>query len=133
MALAVLALASLRLRRRPRRPERRRFFSGATSLFGGSTKMAIAPIIGTPPQVAQELTDALVTAGKERSLTLLPGGGKANYTLRGYLVASSEKSRARRSPISGTSTTRRARAWRGSPAKRSIAGRVRRRSLERRR
>ncbi|HEY6670778.1 MAG TPA: hypothetical protein VI075_07605, partial [Methyloceanibacter sp.] len=67
------------------------FFSSATSLFSGSTKVAVAPIIGTPPQVAQDLTDALVAAGKDRSLTLIPGSGKANYTLRGYLVASSEK------------------------------------------
>jgi hypothetical protein len=66
------------------------FFSSATGLFGGSTKIAVAPIIGTPPQVAEELTNALVAAGKDRSLTLLSGGGKANYTLRGYLVASNE-------------------------------------------
>ncbi|MGH7184876.1 MAG: hypothetical protein ACREIB_01185 [Pseudomonadota bacterium] len=65
-------------------------FSGATSLFGGSKKIAVAPIIGTTPQVAQELSDALVVAGKERGLTLLPEGGKGNYTLRGYLVATSE-------------------------------------------
>jgi len=66
------------------------FLSGATSWFGGSKTIAIAPIIGTTPQVAEELTGALVTAGKERGLTLLPDGGKANYTLRGYLVATSE-------------------------------------------
>jgi hypothetical protein len=64
--------------------------SGATSWFGGSTKIAVAPIIGTPPQVAEEMTSALVAAGKDRNLTLLTSGGKANYTLRGYLVATSE-------------------------------------------
>jgi hypothetical protein len=64
--------------------------SGATSWFGGSTKIAVAPIIGTPPQVAEEMTNALVAAGKDRNLTLLTSGGKANYTLRGYLVATSE-------------------------------------------
>src|SRR5262245_56495700 len=37
------------------------------------------------------MTAALVAAGKERNLTLLTEGGKANYTLRGYLVASTEK------------------------------------------
>jgi hypothetical protein len=37
------------------------------------------------------MTTALVAAGKDRNLTLLTEGGKANYTLRGYLVASSEK------------------------------------------
>ena len=66
------------------------FFSGATSLFSGSTKIAVAPIIGTTPQIAQELTAALVVAGKDRGLTLLPDGGKATYTLRGFLVATSE-------------------------------------------
>jgi hypothetical protein len=67
------------------------FWSSATSLLSRSTKVAVAPIIGTPPQVAQDLTEALVAAGKDRSLTLIPGTGNANYTLRGYLVASSEK------------------------------------------
>jgi hypothetical protein len=37
------------------------------------------------------MTAALVAAGKDRNLTLLPDGGKATYTLRGYLIASSEK------------------------------------------
>jgi hypothetical protein len=67
------------------------FFSSATSLFSGSTKIALAPIVGTPPQVAQDLTDALVAAGKDRKLALIPGGSGGSYTLRGYLVASSEK------------------------------------------
>jgi hypothetical protein len=66
------------------------FFSGATSWFGGSKTIAIAPIIGTTPQVADELSGALVAAGKDRGLTFVPDGGKANYTLRGYLVATTE-------------------------------------------
>jgi hypothetical protein len=40
--------------------------------------------------VAEEMTSALVAAGKDRKLTLLTDGSKANYTLRGYLVATSE-------------------------------------------
>jgi len=70
------------------------FFSDAGSrLFGGgSTRMALAPIVGAPPNVTQELTEALVSAGKGRKLTLMPGSTGAPYTLRGYLVASSEKS-----------------------------------------
>jgi hypothetical protein len=64
---------------------------GATGWFGGPTKIAVAPIIGTTPEVAQEMTAALVAAGKDRNLTLLTDGGKATYTLRGYLIASSEK------------------------------------------
>lgn len=67
-------------------------FSGGGGIFGaGSARMALAPIIGAPPKVAQELTQDLVDAGKDRKLTLTPGNGPADYTLRGYLVASSEK------------------------------------------
>ena len=65
-------------------------FSSATSLFGGSKKIAVAPIIGTTPQVAQQLSDALVTAGSDRGLTIVSEGSKANYTLRGYLIATTE-------------------------------------------
>ncbi len=65
-------------------------FSSATSLFGGSKKIAVAPIIGTTPQVAQQLSDALLTAGSARGLTIVPEGSKANYTLRGYLIATTE-------------------------------------------
>lgn len=91
VALAAFALACLSgCGGGPGGPSGGGLFSGATSLFGGSKKIAVAPIIGTTPQVAQELSDALVVAGKERGLTLLPDGGKANYTLRGYLVATSE-------------------------------------------
>jgi hypothetical protein len=64
---------------------------GATSWFGGSTKIAVAPIIGTPPEIAEQMTQALAAAGQDRKLILLPAGEKATYTLRGYLVASSEK------------------------------------------
>jgi hypothetical protein len=91
-AVAALALACLSgCGGGPGGPSSGGFLSGATSWFGGSTKIAVAPIIGTTPQVAQEMTDALVAAGKDRKLTLLPDGGKASYTLRGYLVASREK------------------------------------------
>jgi hypothetical protein len=91
VALAAFALACLSgCGGGPGGPSGGGLFSGATSLFGGSKKIAVAPIIGTTPQVAQELSDALVVAGKERGLTLLPDGGNANYTLRGYLVATSE-------------------------------------------
>lgn len=75
------------------------FLSGATNWFGGSKKVAIAPIIGTTPEIAQQLTDALVVAGKDRKLTLIPGGDGGNYTLRGYLVASTEKQGAKISYI----------------------------------
>jgi hypothetical protein len=69
------------------------YFSDMGSrLFGGkSNRMSVAPIIGAPPNVAQALTEALISAGKERNLTLTPGTEGAPYTLRGYLVASREK------------------------------------------
>jgi hypothetical protein len=91
MALAACTLASLSgCGGGPGAPSSGGLLSGATGWFSGSTKMAIAPIIGTPPQVAEQITRALVAAGKDRNLTLLTDGGKANYTLRGYLVATSE-------------------------------------------
>ncbi len=92
MAVAVVALACLSgCGGGPGGPSSGGIFSSATSLFGGSTKIAVAPIIGATPEVAQQLTDALVAAGKDRDLTILPAGSKANYTLRGYLIASSEE------------------------------------------
>ena len=100
IALAAFALASLTgCGGGPGSPSSGGLLSGATSWFGGSTKIAVAPIIGTTPEVAQQLTDALIVAGKERKLTMLPDGSKANYTLRGYLVASNEKQGAKISYI----------------------------------
>lgn len=93
VALAAFALACLAgCGGGPGAPSSGGILSGATGWFGGSTKIAVAPIIGTTPEVAQEMTAALVAAGKDRKLTLLTDGGKATYTLRGYLIASSEKS-----------------------------------------
>jgi hypothetical protein len=69
------------------------FLSDATSrLFGrGSTRMDLAPIVGAPPNVAKELAQDLVSAGKDNNLTLTPDGTGSPYTLRGYLVATKEK------------------------------------------
>ena len=69
------------------------FFSDATSrLFGrGSTRMDLAPIVGAPPNVAKELAQDLVSAGKDNNLTLTPDGTGSPYTLRGYVVATNEK------------------------------------------
>jgi hypothetical protein len=72
-------------------PSTSSFFSSATSLFSSSTKIALAPIVGAPQPVADQFTQALVVAGKDRRLAILPGGASASYTLRGYLLASSEK------------------------------------------
>ena len=66
--------------------------SGASSIFGSSPKVSIAPIIGAPEKVTTELTQALVTAGNDRNLTLVPGTSSgSNYTLRGYLLAAPER------------------------------------------
>ncbi len=63
--------------------------------------MALAPIFGAPANIADQLTPALVEAGKERKISWSRRYRPADYTLRGYLVASAEK-KARKSPISGT-------------------------------
>jgi hypothetical protein len=71
-------------------PSTSSFFSSASSLFSRSTKISLAPIVGAPQAVADQFTQALVDAGKDRRLTIVPGG-TGDYTLRGYLLASSEK------------------------------------------
>lgn len=74
-------------------------WSGASNLFAGSPKIAVAPIIGAPENITSELTKALVTAGDERNLTILPAATGGNYTLRGYLLASPERRGAKISYI----------------------------------
>ena len=67
------------------------WLSGTTKWFGGSKTIAVAPIVGAPPSVAKDLSQALVTAGKDRNLTIVPSGsGEANYAMRGYLLANNE-------------------------------------------
>ena len=58
---------------------------------GKAVQGALVYVTAVPFNGNAEMTTALVAAGKDRNLTLLTDGGKANYTLRGYLVASSEK------------------------------------------
>jgi hypothetical protein len=65
--------------------------SGASTIFGNSPKVSIAPIIGAPQNVTTELTQALVVAGNERNLSLTPGTSGGNYMLRGYLLAAPER------------------------------------------
>lgn len=43
--------------------------AGWFSIFDSSTRMALAPIVGAPPNIAEQLTQALVEAGKDRKLT----------------------------------------------------------------
>jgi hypothetical protein len=73
--------------------------SSAGNLFGSSKRMSLAPVIGAPPNVAQDFSQALVDAGKDRNLTIVPGGAKEPYMLRGYLIASAERRGAKISYI----------------------------------
>ena len=77
------------------------FFSDATSrLFGRrSSSLDLAPIVGAPANVTQELAQALVTAGKDNKLTITPNGTGSSYTLKGYLIATSERKGAKISYI----------------------------------
>jgi hypothetical protein len=69
-----------------------------TSIFSGSSTLVLAPIVGPPPNVASEMTTALIAAGKERKLNIVTSGS-GDFNMRGYLAASSEKKGARVSYI----------------------------------
>jgi hypothetical protein len=88
--------------------------SGASGIFGSSPKVAIAPIIGAPDNVTTQLTQALVVAGKERNLSLLPGTSGGDFTLRGYLLAAPERSGSKISYIWDVTDTKGARVTRVS-------------------
>ncbi len=77
------------------------FFKDLTSrIFGGGVdKMDLAPIVGAPPDVAKNLAQELVTAAGANKLTLTPDGTGSPYTLRSYLVATTEKKGAKISYI----------------------------------
>lgn len=55
-----------------------------------STKIAIAPVIGAPDQVASQLQTQLTSAMRTRNITVAEGPG-VQYTLRGYVVSAREK------------------------------------------
>jgi hypothetical protein len=75
-------------------------FSDATSrLFGRSKSLDLAPIVGAPANVAQELAQALAAAGKENKLTITPNGTGSNYALKGFLIATNERKAAKVSYI----------------------------------
>ena len=77
------------------------FFSDATSrLFGrSSTRMDLAPIVGAPPNIAKQFAQELAAAGSNNKLTITPDGTGSPYTLKGYLVATSERKGAKISYI----------------------------------
>ena len=55
-----------------------------------ATKIAIAPVIGAPDQVASQLRTQLTSAMRTRNITVAEGPG-VQYTLRGYVVSAREK------------------------------------------
>lgn len=83
------------------RPAEAGIFSDATGRIFGSRSYALdlAPIVGPPANISQQLTDSLISAGQERKLTITPNGAAAPYTLRGYLLATNEKGSAKISYI----------------------------------
>jgi len=60
------------------------------STTASGTKIAIAPVIGAPDQVASQLRTQLTSALRTRNITVAEGPG-VQYTLRGYVVSAREK------------------------------------------
>ena len=100
------------------------FFSDATSrLFGrSSSRMDLAPIVGAPPNIARQFAQELAAAGTDNKLTITPDGTGSPYTLKGYLVATSEKKGAKISYILDITDTKGQRVGRVS-GEQLIAGR----------
>jgi hypothetical protein len=100
------------------------FFSDATSrLFGrSSSRMDLAPIVGAPPNIAKQFAQQLAAAGSDNKLTITPDGTGSPYTLKGYLVATSEKKGAKISYILDITDTKGQRVGRVS-GEQLIAGR----------
>lgn len=91
------------------------WLSGTTKWFSGSKTIAVSPIVGAPPEVAEDLTHALMVAGKDRNLTIIPSGsGEANYSMRGYLLANNERGGAKVSYVWDVSDAKGARVVRVS-------------------
>ena len=56
------------------------------------TKVAIAPVIGAPDAVAKQLSTQLTAAIEKQRITVTKSpADKADYTLRGYMVAAKER------------------------------------------
>ena len=108
-------------------------FSDATSrLFGRSKSLDLAPIVGAPANVAQELAQALAAAGKDNKLTITPNGTGSSYTLKGFLIATSEKKGAKVSYILDINDSQRG-ARRAGFGRAARPGALGSRSVERRR
>ena len=53
--------------------------------------VSIAPVIGAPDAVARQLQQDFAGALDRSKVSVVPSGGSAQYTLRGYIVAAKEK------------------------------------------
>lgn len=56
-------------------------------------RIALAPVIGAPEAIAQQMSGQLIQKGEQQRVSLVKGADfKGDYTLRGYVVASRDKS-----------------------------------------
>jgi hypothetical protein len=63
------------------------------------TKVAIAPIIGAPDQVGRQLQQDVSAALAKQKASVVPVGERADFTLRGYVVAAKDKANTKVSYI----------------------------------
>src|SRR5262245_62357247 len=84
--------------------------------------MDLAPVVGAPPTIAKQFAQQLAAAGSDNKLTITPDGTGSPYTLKGYLVATSEKKGAKISYILDITDTKGQRVGRVS-GEQLIAGR----------
>lgn len=58
---------------------------------GQAATIEIAPVIGAPDNVSQDIQTQLAAALQGNRISVAPAGSKGQYTLRGYIVAAREK------------------------------------------
>jgi hypothetical protein len=63
----------------------------APAAVAPKTRVAVAPIMGAPDNVGRDVGTKLGTALERQSITLAKAGDTADYTLRGYMVATKER------------------------------------------
>jgi hypothetical protein len=62
-------------------------------------RVAIAPVIGAPDNVAKQMQSEMASAVERNKVTIVTGAEKIDYTLRGYVVAAKEKTQTKVSYI----------------------------------
>lgn len=62
-----------------------------SSVPGQAASIEIAPVIGAPDSVSQQIQTQLASALQGNRISVAPAGAKGQYTLRGYIVAAREK------------------------------------------